>query len=143
MDSEFLVSGGYYIILDFLEKAGCEDEIVQGFVGSSENFVLVADPFAVTLVYEDDVFPDTEDGVHIVGVDYGRDAIFVGDIVEEFVDKNRGAGVETGVGFVAEQVAGIEGDGACDGHAFLHTAGDFRGIFLLGALEVHSSQAVP
>ncbi len=124
------------VAFDFLEEVVGKDELVEGLVGGVVYLVHVAHPFAVALVDEHDVLADAEHRVHVVGVDDGGDVVFVGDVAEQFVDHDRGAGVEARVGLVAEEVFGIEGDGAGDGHTFLHTARDLGGVFVVGALEV-------
>ena len=68
--------------LDFLhlaEQVGGEHEVVEFLVGRRHDVVLCALPFLVALVYEDDVLADAHDGVHVVGVDDGRDVILLGD----------------------------------------------------------------
>ena len=96
----------------------------------------IANPFAVALVDEYNVFTDAKHRVHVVGVDDGGDSVFVGDVVEKFVDKNRRAGVESRIRFVAEKIFGIQGNCAGNCHAFLHAARDFRGILVFGSLQV-------
>ncbi len=76
-----------------------------------------------------------------MGVDYGSDVIFVGDVAEQFVDENRSARVEAGVGLVAEKIFGIHCDGTSDSHALLHTARYFRRILVFGTLEIDTFEA--
>lgn len=78
----------YDIVLHLLEQAGCEDEIVEGFVGCCEDAFFIANPFTMALVDKDDVLADTQHGVHIVGINNGCNAVFLSDIVEEFVDED-------------------------------------------------------
>ena len=44
---------------------------------------------------EDDGFADAHDGIHVVGIDYGRDIIFVSNAMQEFVDDERCLWVES------------------------------------------------
>ena len=118
-----------------------KDEVVEPFVVGSEHVVLVAAPFEVALVDKGDGLPDGDDGVDVVGVDHGGDVEFMGDFVNQLVDEEGGFGVEAGVGFVAEEVLGVAGDGAGDGGTFLHTTAQLGGIKLVGAFEVHPLEA--
>ena len=92
-------------------------------------------------VEKDDVFTYAEHGVHVVGVDDGGDAIFMGDVAQKLINENGGAGVEPGIGLVAKKVAGVEGYGAGYGHAFLHASGNLGGIFGVGARQADALQA--
>ena len=62
----------------------------------------------------DDLLADLHDRIHIVGVDDRGDAVFLGDLVDQVVDHDRSLGVEARVGFVAEEVFGIQYDGPGD-----------------------------
>lgn len=77
-----------------------------------------------------------------MGVHDGGNAAFGGNFLEEFVYEDGCLGVESGVGFVAEEVLGFEDDGAGDTDAFLHTAADFAGVFFVTAIEVYALEAV-
>lgn len=76
-----------------------------------------------------------------MGVDDRGDVVLVCDVAEQFVDEDGGLRVEAAVWFVAEQVAGIQRDGASDSHTFLHAAGDFAGILVFGTHEVDAFEA--
>lgn len=74
------------ISLHFLEQIVGEYELVEGFVGCMIYLVHISDPFTVTLIDEDNILTYAEHRVHVVGVDYGRDIVFVGDVGEELVN---------------------------------------------------------
>ena len=76
------------VVLDVLEKFGGEDKIIERFVSGVVDFLFVANPFPVALVDEDDVFTDTEHGIHVVSVDYGGHSVFVGYVAEQFINQN-------------------------------------------------------
>ena len=118
-----------------------ENEIVEPVVVGGEHIVLVAAPFKVALVDEGDGLADSDDGVDVVGVDDGGDVELVGDFKNQLVDEEGGFGVEAGVGFVAEEVLGVAGDGAGDGGTLLHTATQFGGVQLVGAFQIHPFEA--
>ncbi len=63
------------------------------------------------------------------------------DGVDEFVDDERGLRVEARVGFVAEQVFRVQGNGTGNGYALLHAARDFAGHLLFGSLQVDAVEA--
>ena len=50
---------------------------------------------------------DLHHGVHVVGVDDRRDAVLLGDLVDQVVDDDRGLRVESRVGFVAPSSNGL------------------------------------
>ncbi len=84
-----------YIFLDFLEQVGGKHKIVQGFVGCVEYLFLVANPFTMTLVDEHDILTNPYHGIHVVGVDDGGYIVFMCDVAQKFVNKNRCARVES------------------------------------------------
>ena len=118
-----------------------EDEIVETFIVGGEHVVFAAAPFKVPLVDEGNSLSNGDDGVDVVGVDDGGDVELVSDFKDQLVDEEGSFGVEAGVGFVAEEVLGVAGDGAGDGGAFLHTAAQFGREQVVGAFEVHPFQA--
>lgn len=86
--SRFPVSVVDDVVLDVLEKFGGEDKIIERFVSGVVDFLFVAHPFPVALVDEDDVFTDTEHGIHVVSVDYSGHSVFVGYVAEQFINQN-------------------------------------------------------
>ena len=68
------------------KEFGGIDELIEGFVVDVVDLVFVANPPNMSLVDKDDVFTDTHDRIHVVSVDYGGDAVFMGDVAEQFVD---------------------------------------------------------
>ena len=91
-----------HIFAYFLEEASGEYKVVESFVGCIVYLAHIANPFAMTLVDEDNILADTENAVHIVGVDYGCEAVLMGDVAQEFVDEDTGLRVESAVWLVAE-----------------------------------------
>ena len=73
--------------------------------------------------------------VHVVSVDNGGHVELVGNFLDELVDYNGGFGVEAAVGLVAEEVLGVHRNGARDGDTLLHTARNFTGELVVGALQ--------
>lgn len=131
----------YFHFLDLSEEVRSKDEAVQAFVGRCEDVVLAAFPFLVSLIDEDDFLADAHDGVHVVSVDECGHVVFAGDVLNQPVNDERGLGVESRVGLVAEEVLRVQGDGAGNGYTLLHTAADFAGIFVFGFGQVHAVQA--
>ena len=84
-----------FCFLNFFEQLGGEDEVVEVFVGGAHDLCGVASPAYASLADEDDVLADAEDGVHVVGVDDGGDAIFLCDAMKELVDDEAGLRVES------------------------------------------------
>ena len=97
-----------HVVLDFLEEVGGKHEVAESLVGCLVYKFLITNPLAMSFINENDVFTDAKHGVHVVGVDDGRYLIFMGDIAQQLVDKDRCLRVETGVRLVAEKVFGIE-----------------------------------
>ena len=56
-----------------------------------------------------------------MGVDHRGGVEVVGDFGDEFVDEQRGFGIQTGVGLVKEEVFGITCECAGDGGTLFHT----------------------
>ena len=138
------VASGTFVVfgslLDLAEEVGSEDEIVEQLVVGLHHLVLRALPGGVAFVNEKDVLADAHHGVHVVGVDDGGGIELLRDVVDEFVDDERRFGVKSGIGLVTEEVLGVEGNGAGNGHALLHTAGYFAGIFRCSIAEVDAIQ---
>ena len=106
-----------------------------------QDVVLRALPPLAALVDVDDLLADLHHGVHVVRVDDRRDAVLLGDLVDEVVDNDRRLRIEARVGFVAEQVARIHDDGPRDGHALDHAARQLGRVETVGVLEPHALQA--
>ena len=78
------------------------DEIVERLVVGGEDVVAAATPGEMPLVDERDGLADGDDGIQVVGVDHRGGVEVVGDFGDEFVDEQRGFGVEAGVRLVKE-----------------------------------------
>ena len=113
-----------FVVSDFglTEDVGGEDEILKGFVGGIHDLLVGALPLGTSVADESDVLANSHDGIHVVGVDNGCDLVFVRDTLDEFVDDDGGLWVESRIGFVAEEVTGLEDNGTGDGNSLLHTA---------------------
>ena len=83
---------------------------------------------------------NAEHGIHVVGIDHGGDVVLVCNVVDELVDENGGLRVKARVGFVAEEIFGIERDGTRNGNALLHTARKFGGHLLVRTLQIDTIQ---
>ena len=112
-------------------------EISESLVVRTVYLRHVADPFFVTFVEENDVFAYAEHGIHVVRVDYGGYAIFMGYVAEQFVNDYGCAWIKAGVRFVAKKIFRIQGYCPRYCHSFLHASGDFRRVFVVGTLEVY------
>ena len=84
-----------------------------------------------------------QNGVHVVGIDDRGHAVLVGDVLDEGVDDQRGFWIQPAVGLVAEQILGIQHDGARNGHAFLHAAGKLRGVLVRCVFNSNALQTKP
>ena len=62
------------------EEVGGVNKVVEVFVVLVVDFIFGAHPADVAFVHKDDVFANTHHRVHVVGVDDGGDAKFVGDV---------------------------------------------------------------
>ena len=93
-------------VLYFTQQVGCEDEVVQPFVGGGEYIVLGSFPFLVSLVDVKDAVADAHYGVHVVGIDDGGHVVLGGDVMNQGIDNQRGLRVESRVRLVAAWAAG-------------------------------------
>ena len=60
-------------------------------------------PFLLSVMDKNDLFPDFEHRIHIVGIDYSRHIIFVGDFVNQIIDHDRSQGIQARIRFVTKQ----------------------------------------
>ena len=123
------------------EQVGGEDEVVERFVVGGDDLLFRALPLLNALFDEDDVVADVDHRVHVVGVDYGRHLILHGDVVDQVVDQKRRLRVEARVGLVAEEVLGVERDGAGYGGSLHHAAADLGGVEVARLRQVDSLEA--
>ena len=131
----------FHVFLYFSQQVAGKDEGIELFVGGSHYFVLRAFPLLVSVADVENALANAENGVHVVCVDDGCHAVFVGDATDEVVDDEARLGVETRVGFVAEKILGVEGDGSCYGNTLLHAAAYLAWHLALGTLQVDSFKA--
>lgn len=117
-----------HLFFDTLCKGLCKDEIIEQLVVGDKHVVFVASPGQSALIDEGNGFTDGNHGVEVMGVDHGSDVEFVCNLGDQFINQEGGFRVEARVGFIAEQVAGIAGDGACDGGAFFHATAQLGGV---------------
>lgn len=64
--------------------------------------MVIALPVAMALIYEYYILTNAEHRVHIVGIDDGGYAIFMGYVAKERINKQRSLRIKTGVGLIAE-----------------------------------------
>ena len=76
-----------------------------------------------------------------MGIDEGGHIVLTGNVLYQFINDERRLGVQAGIGFIAEQILRVQGNGACDGNSFLHTATDFTGEFIFRFNKVYALQA--
>ena len=100
-----------------------------------------AGPFNSSVVDEEYLLSNAAHRAHVVAVDDGGDAILVRDVADESVYDARRYGVESRVGFIAEEIAWLKGYGARYGYAFLHAAAQFGRHFILTSYESHAVEA--
>ena len=101
-------------------------------------------PRDLALVYEMNEIGSLHHTVHVVRDDHRGHVEFACQIANEVVNDNRRLRVKTGVGFVAEEVFGVHGNGPCDSHALLHASTEFGRVFAacrrqFYALQTHRS----
>ena len=77
-----------HVVLHLLEEAGGEDKVVESLVVAGVDLLFRAHPLAIAFVDEDNVLSYSQHGVHVVGVDNGRDVVFLRDVGKQFVDKD-------------------------------------------------------
>ena len=71
----------------------------------------------------------------IVGDHDGAGFHRLGDLADEFGDDGEGDGVQSGEGLVVQDEVGVQGDGAREGDAPCHSAGEFGGMQQGGAAQ--------
>ena len=118
-----------------------EDEIVQFRIVGVQDIVLGPLPPLAAVVDVYDLLADLHHGVHVVRIDDRRDAVLLGDLVDQVIDDDRGLRVEARVGLVAEQIARVHDDGPGDGHPLDHAARQLGRVEAVGVLEPHALQA--
>lgn len=106
------------------------EEIVEEGVGRGGKFVRSTFPVNFSFFHENDAVGDAGDAAHFVGDDDVGDVVFDLELFDEVVDGVGGDRVEAGVRFVVEDDAGALDDGAGEGNAFAHSAGEFGGHFV-------------
>lgn len=109
------------VLLELFEGALCRDFAVQE---------------------EEAVLGDLAGAVHVVGDDDAGDAEFFAEFVDELVDAIGADGIEAGGGFVVEDDAGFEDDGAGEGNALALAAGELSGEFVLDSIEIDKFEGV-
>ena len=87
-----------------LEEFGRKHEIIEILICASEDVTVGSGPVAMSFIDEYYMLADAQHGVHVVGVDYRGDSIFVGDIAKQFIDQYGSARIEAGVWFVAKEI---------------------------------------
>lgn len=85
----------YFYILYFTQQVGSENEIVQLFVGRSEDVVFRTFPLFGSLINIDNLFANTHYRVHVVSIDDGGHVVLPGNIVNQVVYYQRGFRVES------------------------------------------------
>ena len=126
----------------FLQQVAGEDEVGESLVGGTHDVGRYTLPLLLSFVDEDDVLADAHDRVHVVGVDNGRDVVFLSDAVQQVVDDKACLRVEAGVGLVAEEVFGVHDDGTGNGDALLHAAGDLTGELVLSPHQIDAVETL-
>ena len=103
-------------LLGDLKSKGVETATITLHVGAGTF------PDFVAVAHEHDVVANFEHGIHIMGVHHRGHAEIVRNLLDQLVNYHRRLGIETGIGFVAEQILWIQHNGAGYGHALLHSA---------------------
>ena len=73
-----------------------------------------------------------------MGIDHGRNVVFLGDVVDELVDEDAGLRIESRVWFVAEQILRVQGDGTRNGNTLLHATRKLTRVLIEGSGQVDS-----
>lgn len=81
-------------LADLLIQLRGKDETIQCFVVGVEDVVTRTLPLFLAAFEEDNVVAYLHNGVHVVGVDDGADVILAGDILDEFVNNQRGLRIQ-------------------------------------------------
>jgi hypothetical protein len=76
------------VFLHLLEKVCRKNKVIESLVCSLEDEFLVADPFTMSLVYENNILAYTQHRVHVMSVDNGCDIVLVSDVAQKFIDEN-------------------------------------------------------
>lgn len=103
----------YFNLFHFTEEIGSKNEIIQTLIGRCKNIVFAAFPFFVPFINVDNFFSDTHYRVHVMGIDKGGHIVLTGNVLYQFINDERRLGVQAGIGFIAEQILRIQGNGAC------------------------------
>ncbi len=117
-----------------------ENEIVQFGIVGMQDVVFRPLPPLTTSVDVDDFLADFHHRVHVVGVDDGRNAVFLRDTVYQIIYHDGGLRIEARIRLVAKQVARIEHNGPRNGNTLDHTARQFCGKALVGILQPDALQ---
>lgn len=129
------------VLLGAFRHRRSEHEIVEFAVVGEQDVVLRAFPPFVSLMDIYNFLAYLHHRIHVVGVDYGRDAVFARDVVDKVVDDYRCLRVETRVGFVAEQIARIHHYRPRDSRTLDHSARQFGRVKPVGVGQIHSAEA--
>lgn len=73
----------------FFQQVAGEDKVGETLVLGVHNLTADALPLLMSFEDEDDIFANAHDGVHVVRVDDGGNAEFLGDAVQQVVDNQR------------------------------------------------------
>lgn len=104
---------------------GCED------LGDGAGFV------ELSVGDDGDLVSDAAGEAHFVG-DEDEVAVFLAELLDHFEDLGGHFGIEGGSGFIEEEEAGFDGDGAGDGDALSLSAGEFGRFFVAVIGEAES-----
>lgn len=123
-----MLVGGPWRLFVFVAVAF--DELADEGVGGGEELVGRAFEVDEAFAEVDDAVGDRADAAHVVGDDDGSAAVVELSAADEPVDAVGDDGVEACGGFVVEDAARAADDGAGEGGAFAHAAGECGGEFV-------------
>ena len=72
-----------------LEQLAFEYVVLDIRIRTSEHLIVRPFPHLVTFFHKDDVIPDLQNGVHVVGIDNGGHLKIVCNFLNQLVDDNR------------------------------------------------------
>src|SRR5690606_20760762 len=86
------------------------------------------------------ILPDSHHGIHVMGYDNRCTLILLCQLLDKLVNQNRSRRIEAGVRLVTKQVFRAHAYRTCDTDTLLHPSRQFRGVKLVGPLQVDPFQ---
>ena len=87
---------------DFFHEGGRINKTFNLGIRCVDDRMAIAFPPFFTLMNKENVVSDFHDAVHVVGNDNSGDLVFLGNILNQFIDDDRRFGVEARIGLIAK-----------------------------------------